>query len=120
MRVEGIQHMNLNVRDVARARRFYEDVLGFELSFAKGDTVWLEAGGDLLGLSLGEPPRENPNHWGFQVRSRQAVDAWCEHLKSKEIPIDKGPYDRSDGRGIYFRDPDGYVLEIFYLDPDGI
>ena len=41
-------------------------------------------------------------------------------MKAKGVPIDKGPYDRSDGRGIYFRDPDGYVLEIFYLDPSGI
>ena len=112
--------MNLNVRDLARARRFYEDVLGFEFSFEKGDTTWVSAGRDLLGLTLGEPPRENPNHWGFQVRSPQAVDAWSEHLKAKGVPIDKGPYDRSDGRGLYFRDPDGYVLEIFYLDLDGL
>jgi len=120
MRIEGIQHVNLNVRDVARARAFYEDVLGFSLSFEKNGTAWVAAGRDLLGLSLGEPPRDNPNHWGFQVRSRQAVDAWAEHLKAKDVPIDKGPYDRSDGRGLYFRDPDGYVLEIFFLDLDAL
>ena len=110
--------MNLNVRDLERAQRFYEDVLGFRKSFAKGTTVWLDAGGDLLGLSQGEPPAEHPNHWGFQVERAEEVDAWAEQLARHRVAIDKGPYDRSDGRSVYFRDPDGYVLEIFYLAPE--
>ena len=30
---------------------------------------------------------------------------------------EKGPYDRSDGRSVYFRDPDDHLVEIFWLDP---
>ncbi len=118
MRVKGIQHVNLNVADVERSRRFYQDVLGFAPSFAKDDTVWLDAGGDLLGLSRGEPPREHPNHWGFRVESGAEVNAWARHLTEHGAKLDKGPYDRSDGRSVYFSDPDGYLLEIFWVDPD--
>ena len=117
MRVRGIQHVNLRVTDLERSRRFYQDVLGFEPSFAKGSTVWLEAGGDLLGLSEGEPPDERTNHWGFRVDSAHEVDTWAEHLSAHGVKFEKGPYDRSDGRSVYFRDPDGYVLEIFWVDP---
>lgn len=116
MRVTGIQHVNLTVADLERSRRFYQDVLGFQSSFSKGSTVWLEAGGDLLGLSLGDPPTEQPNHWGFRVTSAAEVDAWAERLVEHRVKIEKGPYTRSDGRSVYFRDPDDYVLEIFCVD----
>ena len=118
MRIEGIQHVNLNVQDLERSRRFYVEVLGFQLAFAKGTTMWLEAGGDLLGLAQGEPPAEHSNHWGFRVSSPEDVDAWAGRLADHDVKIGKGPYTRSDGRSVYFRDPDGYVLEIFYVDPD--
>ncbi len=118
MRVTGIQHVNLTVADLERSRRFYQDVLGFETASAKGSTVWLDAGGDLLGLLQGEPPREKPNHWGFRVGSGDEVDAWVERLAQHKVKLEKGPYDRSDGRSVYFRDPDGYVLEIFWIDPE--
>ena len=95
MRIEGIQHVNLNVQDLERSRRFYEEVLGFQTAFAKGTTVWLEAGGDLLGLSQGEPPAENPNHWGFRMNSPEDVDAWARRLADHDVKIEKGPYTRS-------------------------
>ncbi len=117
MQVQGIQHLNLLVRDVSRSQQFYCDILGFQKAFAKGNTVWLDAGGDLLGLSQGEPPPQSVNHFGFQVDEPAEVDAWMKQLDAHGVVPEKGPYDRSDGRSVYFRDPDGYLLEIFYVDP---
>jgi len=117
MRVAGIQHVNITVADLERSTHFYQEVLGMRRAFAKGSTVWLEAGGDLLGLSQGTPPQEQPNHWGFQVDAPAQVDDWVAQLLEHDVKIEKGPYDRSDGRSVYFRDPDGYVLEIFFVDP---
>jgi catechol 2,3-dioxygenase-like lactoylglutathione lyase family enzyme len=116
--VKGIQHLNLSVANLARAREFYTGLLGFEVSFAKGDTVWLSAGGDLLGLSEGAPPpAKSFEHFGFMVDGRAEVDRWSERLREHGVTPEKGPYDRSDGRSVYFRDPDGHLLEIFWLDP---
>jgi catechol 2,3-dioxygenase-like lactoylglutathione lyase family enzyme len=118
--VRGLQHLNLRVADLERARAFYERVLGFRVAFAKGDTVWLEAGGDLLGLSRGAVDRAAPGsaqHFGFMVDAPAEVDAWCEQLRAHGVACEKGPYDRSDGRSLYFRDPDQHLLEIFWLDP---
>ncbi|HTO08238.1 MAG TPA: VOC family protein [Myxococcota bacterium] len=118
LRVKGIQHLNLSVADLARARAFYTDVLGFELSFAKGDTVWLDAGGDLLGLSEGARPEAHGfEHFGFMVDGPAEVDRWSEQLRAHGVTLEKGPYDRSDGRSVYFRDPDDHLLEIFWVDP---
>ena len=116
--VKGIQHLNLQVADLGRARAFYTDLLGFRVSFAKGDTIWLDAGGDLLGLSEGETPRlRGFEHFGFMVDAKSEVDRWADQLRAHGVTPEKGPYDRSDGRSIYFRDPDGHLLEIFWLDP---
>src|SRR5262249_13754200 len=103
--------------DLARARAFYTDLLGFTLAFAKGDTVWLHAGDDLLGLSRGEVPARSFEHFGFMVEGPAEVDRWAERLAAHGIAARKGPYDRSDGRSLYFRDPDGHLVEIFWLDP---
>ncbi len=118
--VKGLQHLNLRVAELERARDFYVRVLGFRVAFAKGDTVWLEAGGDLLGLSQGAAERSAPSaaqHFGFMVETRDEVDAWCAQLRAHGVACEKGPYDRSDGRSLYFRDPDAHLLEIFWLDP---
>src|SRR5262245_24895973 len=115
--VKGIQHLNLQVADLARARAFYSELLGFETAFAKGDTVWLRAGDDLLGLSQGPVPAKSFEHFGFMVDAPAEVDRWAERLAAQGVPAEKGPYDRSDGRSLYFRDPDGHLLEIFWLDP---
>ncbi|HTO70387.1 MAG TPA: VOC family protein [Myxococcota bacterium] len=118
LRVKGLQHLNLTVADLARARAFYRDVLGFEVSFAKGNTVWLAAGGDLLGLSEGDAPAGRSfEHFGFMVDSPADVDRWAAQLRAHGVAAEKGPYDRSDGRSVYFRDPDGHLVEIFWLDP---
>ncbi|MFI5315496.1 MAG: VOC family protein [Myxococcota bacterium] len=117
LRVKGIQHLNLQVADLARARAFYSELLGFEVAFAKGDTVWLDAGGDLLGLSEGEPPARSGEHFGFMVEEPAEVDRWAAQLRSHGVTPEKGPYDRSDGRSVYFRDPDGHLLEVFWVDP---
>ncbi len=118
--VKGLQHLNLRVADLARARDFYVRALGFRVAFAKGNTVWLDAGGDLLGLSEGEKPESGGDaaqHFGFRVDSPAEVDAWLAQLGAHGVVAEKGPYDRSDGRSVYFRDPDGHLLEIFWVDP---
>ena len=80
--VKGIQHLNLRVADLARARAFYVELLGFRVAFAKGDTVWLEAGGDLLGLSEGAVPARSFEHFGFMVDAPGEVDRWAERCAS--------------------------------------
>jgi catechol 2,3-dioxygenase-like lactoylglutathione lyase family enzyme len=121
LRVKGIQHLNLQVADLPRARAFYTELLGFAVSFAKGDTVWLDAGGDLLGLSevrgASSSRAHGSEHFGFMVDGPADVDRWAEQLRAHGVTPEKGPYDRSDGRSVYFRDPDGHLVEIFWVDP---
>jgi len=69
------------------------------------------------------PPDENPhraftraNHLAFDI-DPQLFDRAVEVLKQNQVQIDHGPVSRPTGRGIYFYDPDGFLVEI-RCDPE--
>ena len=48
------------------------------------------------------------------------IDQAVEHLRAHEVEIEAGPVERVGGRGqgtsVYFRDPDGSLLELISYD----
>jgi len=56
------------------------------------------------------------NHLAFDINP-QLFDHAVEVLKQNQVPIDHGPVSRPTGRGIYFYDPDGFLIEI-RCDPE--
>ena len=117
-------HLAIQVEDVERSARFYTDVLGLERMAAQPSPtiVWLGTGGFELHLIGGrtqpvQVPREV--HLAFRVSDLQPVTArldsnrvsWGSFAGEAGI-ISK----RVDGvLQIYFRDPDGYWIELNQL-----
>lgn len=132
--LRGVHHIALNVKDMATSRHFYGTVLG--LHELKGDEVpetlvelvsqgrvanFRLPDGTILDL-FGEPdlgpPNPDPtqqftraNHMAFDI-APDLFDQAVDILKQHQVPIDHGPVSRPTGRGIYFYDPDGFLLEI--------
>jgi glyoxylase I family protein len=132
--LRSVHHIALNVRNMAASCEFYGSVLG--LHQLQGNEVpatltALVAAGkvanfktpdgmilDLFGEPDLLPPHENPkqqftraNHFAFDINP-EAFDQAVDCLKINHVPIDHGPVSRPTGRGIYFYDPDGFMLEI--------
>ncbi len=132
--LRGVHHIALNVKDMAASRSFYGSILGLhELTGDEVPTTLVELvsqgkvsnfrlpDGTILDL-FGEPdlgpPSPDPtqqftraNHLAFDIDPAmfdQAVDV----LKQNQVAIDHGPVSRPTGRGVYFYDPDGFLLEI--------
>jgi glyoxylase I family protein len=129
-----VHHFALNVRDLGASRYFYGQILGLrELTgedvpstlkdlFSQGKIAnFVTPDGTVLDLFWEpdlSPPDPDPqrqftraNHLAFDIAPElfeQAVTV----LKQQGIPIDYGPVTRPTGRGIYFYDPDGFLLEI--------
>ena len=124
-----IQHVGLVVSDLERSRGFYRDALGLEevprpASFAF-DGAWFRFGGTEIhllseahttggagqgdagpGVALGLT-----QHLAFEVDD---LGEACERLATVGVSLDGGPMPRGDGVvQVFFRDPDGYVLELF-------
>ncbi len=125
MRVLGLDHMVLTVASVQATCRFYETVLGMEReTFAPG-RVALKFGNQKINLH--ETGKE------FEPKARLATAgsgdlcfivydlAVAENtLKQAGVDIIEGPVARTGATGpitsIYFRDPDGNLLEVATQD----
>jgi glyoxylase I family protein len=129
-----VHHIALNVRDMAASRNFYGQLLGLhELTDSEipATLVELVAAGkvanfvtpdgtiiDLFGEPDLLPPDPDPDkaftrayHLAFDI-DPQLFDQAVEVLKNHQISIAHGPVSRPTGRGVYFYDPDGFMVEI--------
>ncbi len=129
-----IHHLALNVKDMAASRRFYGGLLG--LRELTGDAVddtlkalvatgkvanFVTPDGLILDLFYApnlEPPDPDPEksftrayHLAFDIAPEQFEQA-VAMLNAHQIPIAHGPVTRPTGRGVYFYDPDGFMVEI--------
>jgi catechol 2,3-dioxygenase-like lactoylglutathione lyase family enzyme/uncharacterized protein YunC (DUF1805 family) len=126
IRVKSIDHVTLVVKDLARSRRFYVDVLGMRevprpaFSFAGS---WYQAGATQIHLILefeGSGPAGNllpenrrssrTQHIAFAVDDAEAALA---RLRELQVPVLSGPKPRPDGyMQVFVMDPDGHVIEL--------
>jgi catechol 2,3-dioxygenase-like lactoylglutathione lyase family enzyme len=120
----GLRHVALNARQLEEMRKFYVDVLGFEVEWEPdADNVYLSSGVDNLALHRvsGESARQEKgalDHIGLIVRSAAEVDGWAAFLEGKGIVLDAAPKTHRDGaRSCYFRDPDGNTIQIIHHPP---
>jgi len=120
--IQAIDYTVILARDWAAMRGFYEEVLGFPLLRELG-AAWVEyqIGPNTLALAqpkrlasdLRTPPGSASLQLAFKV-SRDDVDRCAEELARKGVALVEPPTDQPFGhRTLFFRDPDGNLLEIF-------
>jgi catechol 2,3-dioxygenase-like lactoylglutathione lyase family enzyme len=125
--LNGILETALYVDDMPRAQRFYEDVMALRRLFADQRLCAYEvAGRDMLlvfrrGASLDTahlpggtiPPHDGhgPIHVAFAIAADE-LPSWEAHLRHHGITIEGRTDWPRGGRSIYFRDPDGHLLEL--------
>lgn len=123
----GVLETALYVDDLARARAFYADVLGLGLlyqdarlcAFAVGTRSVLllfPRGGALKTVTMPGgtiPPHDGsgPLHVAFAIAAGE-LGAWEAHLARHEIAVEGRTEWPRGGRSVYFRDPDGHLLEL--------
>ncbi len=132
MKIRGLDHVSLLVKNVEETRRFYGQLLGLEeiprphsFDFAG---AWFATGTQAIHI-IGEsetgrtqqvqPAMYRPDelargratHIAFEVENLAQTVAY---LNEKHVPIVGGPRPRGDGViQLYICDPDGYVIELF-------
>ena len=122
----GLRHLALHAREFEAMRRFYTDVLGFDVEWEPdGDNVYLTSGADNLALhrapAAGRPrPAAGGalDHLGLLVRRADDVDAWAGYLERRGVALDAPPRTHRDGaRSLYVSDPDGNRVQIIHHPP---
>ncbi len=126
----GFHHVTLVARNAQATTSFYRDLLGFHLVSAAGP-----AGGAQLffGNAAGAPgtlvsvieAADAPagrygvggiHHHAFSTPTRDTLLQWKRWLMQHRVPV-TGPMERGYFTSLYFRDPDGQVLEIATAGP---
>jgi catechol 2,3-dioxygenase-like lactoylglutathione lyase family enzyme len=122
MRVRAIDHVVLTVRDVERTLSFYERALGMTpVSFGEGRRA-LAFGDQKLNLHQAgrefEPKAAAPTPGAIDLclLTDEPLEHVIDHLRAAGVTIELGPVAktgaRSALRSIYFRDPDGNLIEV--------
>ena len=114
----GLNHINLNVTDLARSEKFYLDAFGLEVRFRQGeDMVFVGSPGahDLITLCRAKPGEGIGNggvsHFGFRV-AREEFDAMVDQVQhAGGVLLRRGHHSTTEPFA-YFNDPDGYTIEL--------
>jgi catechol 2,3-dioxygenase-like lactoylglutathione lyase family enzyme len=118
-----LDHCVIAVSDWERSNRFYADVLGAELVELAYGRFAYRFGGQQLNVhgpgSTPHPRAADPVRPGNSdlcfVWPRSIADA-AQHLEEQGVAVEEGPVERQGaggpGQSIYFRDPDGSLLEL--------
>ena len=126
--LNGILETAVYVDDLGRAKRFYEDVMGLKPMFSDRRLTAYEVAGQnvLLVFKRGASSQPaampgggtipghdgaGPSHVAFAVAAEQ-LDVWEERLKAHGVEIEGRTDWPRGGKSIYFRDPDGHLIEL--------
>lgn len=122
-------HLVLRVRDLDKSEEFYKDVLGLHVTNKRpGSMVFLSAGDGSshelalvpLGVDAPGPEKDRVGLWHFawEMESFEALKKLYQEMKQKNVNIG-GIGDHGISIGVYFYDPDGNEIEVFYESPRG-
>jgi catechol 2,3-dioxygenase len=120
-------HANIRVRDVERSTKFYTEVLGLEVTHRRGNQVFLSArehSHELAIRGMGpdapgpDSSRVGTNHFAWEMASFEDLQAMVRHLKAKGVEILR-VRDNPFSVGVYFNDPDGNGIEVYFEEPGG-
>jgi catechol 2,3-dioxygenase-like lactoylglutathione lyase family enzyme len=129
VKVNALDHLVINVSDVARSAAWYQTILGMEVKIfdpgqGKPKRTSLMFGTQRINV---RPKDADKVEWFTADHERAGSDDLCflttstpdevvAHLTAHGVTIEEGPVARQGARGtlrsVYCRDPDGSLIEI--------
>lgn len=129
VKIDALDHLVINVTDVARSAAWYQKVLGMEVKVfdpghGKTPRTSLSFGDQKINL---RPIDSDKVEWFTADHETAGSDDLCfltkaspddvvAHLRACDVAIEEGPIAKQGARGtlrsVYCRDPDGSLIEI--------
>jgi catechol 2,3-dioxygenase-like lactoylglutathione lyase family enzyme len=129
VRVDALDHIVINVADVARSAEWYRNILGMEIvvfdpGHGKTPRTSLMFGNQKINV---RPRGADKIEWFTADHETPGSDDLCfltsstpaevvAHLTANGVAIEEGPVTKQGARGalrsVYCRDPDGSLIEI--------
>jgi predicted enzyme related to lactoylglutathione lyase len=116
----GLCHLAMAVRDLDRTLKFYQSVFEMQVMYYEKEFIQLTTPGcnDIIVFEKKEHNNIGQSggiaHFGFRLKSPDDIDEMEQRIihaggtiKSKGLFVPGSPY-------IFFTDPDGYEVEVWY------
>jgi catechol 2,3-dioxygenase-like lactoylglutathione lyase family enzyme len=118
-----LNHTIVPARDKEESARFYERIFGFAYEGPLGHFAPVRIPSQSLTLDFDTQDSFERQHYAFKV-SEPEFDAIFARVVEAGLPYGSGPFSPEDGeinhwnggRGVYFRDPAGHLLELLTRD----
>ena len=120
--LKGMRHIALKVRDVARAKKFYQEMFAMDVVWEPDpQSVYLSSGCDNIALHEISDPfaqaavEKQLDHLGFVVESIERVMELESEFIARGVTIVHPFKAHRDGSAsFYCADPDGVVIQLLY------
>ncbi len=108
----GFDHIDLKVKDRAKAQRFFVEQLGMDVIGEGPDHTFLLLGDQVLGLrDVGEDERPSSvDHLAFRVSEWTGLKSRVGRARV----VITGEKEREDSRSLYLRGPEGIRIELVW------
>jgi len=113
-----LNHTIVPARDKEASAQFFARIMGVPYEGQRGHFAVVRIN-ERLTLDYDEAESFEHHHYAFKV-SESEFDRIFERIRAEKLAYGSGPgasdnmqiYQRRGGRGFYFRDPNGHLLEV--------
>jgi len=131
-----LDHTIVPAKDKVASAEFFAEIFGLKVKPGQGHFAQVQINESLTFDFADEPeawggpgfdPRTGKSHhYAFHI-SEAEFEAIFGRVKAKGLPYGSGPYNHTDGqiysrrggRGFYFEDPNGHLLEVMTVRETG-
>jgi catechol 2,3-dioxygenase-like lactoylglutathione lyase family enzyme len=118
-----LNHTIVPAHDKEQSARFYEKMFGLKYEGPLGHFAPIRIPSQSLSLDFDNRKSFQPHHYAFKVGEAE-FDEIFDRVKAEGLTYGSGPFTPEDmkinnwngGRGVYFRDPNGHLLELLTRD----
>jgi catechol 2,3-dioxygenase-like lactoylglutathione lyase family enzyme len=120
-----LDHTIVPAKDKLASARFFAEIFGLTVKPGEGYFAQVQVN-DSLTFDFADEQEPQSHHYAFHI-SEAEFEAIYGRVKDKGLPYGSGPYNHSDGqiytrrggRGFYFEDPNGHLLEVMTVRETG-
>jgi catechol 2,3-dioxygenase-like lactoylglutathione lyase family enzyme len=120
-----LDHTIVPAKDKNASAKFYAEIFGLTVKPGQGHFAQVQLN-DSLTFDFADEPEPRSHHYAFHI-SEAEFEAIYGRVKTKGLAYGSGPYNHTDGqiysrrggRGFYFEDPNGHLLEVMTVPETG-
>jgi len=120
-----LDHTIVPAKDKVASAEFFADIFGLTVKPGQGYFAQVQIN-DSLTFDFADQPELRSHHYAFHISEAEFEEIFGR-VKAKGLPYGSAPYNHTDGqiytrrggRGFYFEDPNGHLLEVMTVPETG-